>query len=98
MTGPTISEHVAEGVGVTLQHLEALEAIIYVDEGVQNDDVDPLQNPTRLGDVSRLPREGGPIGNDSNPPWTSGDPPIRSNVKPSLQQFPILLIMKTWMH
>ena len=91
MTSPTIFEDIAEGVDVTLQRLEALEALIHAIEDVQNDDVDPLQNSTRLGDTSRLIRGGGHIGIDSNPPRTSGNPPIRPNVRPSLHQIPVPL-------
>ena len=65
--------------------------MIHATKDVQDDNVDPLQNSTRVGDTSRLPRGGGRIGIDSNPLRTSGDPLIRPNVKPSLEQFPILL-------
>ena len=68
-----------------MQHLEALEVVIHATKGVQDDDVDPLQNSIRLNDTSRLPRGGGPIKID--PSWTSGDPPIRPNFRPFLQQF-----------
>ena len=91
MIGPSISEDIAKSANVTLQRLEALEAMIHAIEveGVQDDDVDPLKNSTRLGDTSRMSRGGGPIGIDSNPLGTSNDPPIKP-VRPSLQQFSIL--------
>ena len=63
--------------------------MIHVAKDVQDDDVDPLQHPTRLGDTSRLIRGGGPIGLDSNSSRTIGDPPIRPNVRHFLHQIPI---------
>ena len=58
--------------------------MIYAAQDVQDNDVDPLQNSTRLGDTSRLPKGGGSIEIDSNPSKNSGDSPIRPNVRPSL--------------
>ena len=98
VTSPTISKDIAEDVDVTLQCLEALEAVIYVDEDIQDDDVDPLQTSTRLGDTSRLPSRGGPIGIVFNLPRTSGDPWMRRNVKPSLRQSMFIYMIKTWIH
>ena len=91
VTSPTICEDIREGADVTLQCLKALEAMIHAVEDVQDDDVYHLQNSTRLGDTSRLTRQGDPIGIHSNPPRTSGNPPIRPNIRTSLHQILVLL-------
>ena len=47
-------DNIVEDANVTLQHLDALEVVIYTTEGVQDDDIDSLQNSTRLGHISKL--------------------------------------------
>ena len=83
--GLTISKAIAKGANVTLQCLEALKAMIHATKVVQDDDIDPLQNSTRLSVTPRLPRGGRPIEMDSNLPRTNGNLPIKANVRPSLQ-------------
>ena len=54
MSGPTIFDDIAKDVDVTLQCLEALEAMIHIAEDTQDNDVDPLQNSTELCDTSKI--------------------------------------------
>ena len=65
--------------------------MIHTAEGIKDDDVDPLQNSTRLGNTSRLPIGGCPLGVDSNSPNTTSVHLISPKVKPSLQQFHVSL-------